>query len=50
MKDFLDFFDNDSKVNRSFNTTGICIEEKHYMVNINVDSIQACLECLVGVI
>ncbi|MGL4762254.1 MAG: hypothetical protein ACRCWG_12460 [Sarcina sp.] len=35
MKDFLDFFDNDSKINRYFNTTGICIEEKHYMVNIN---------------
>lgn len=35
MKDFLEFFDDDKKVSKSFNTTGICVEEKHYMVNIN---------------
>lgn len=35
MKDFLEFFDDDKKINKSFNTTGICIEAKHYMVNID---------------
>ncbi|MGL5576835.1 MAG: AAA family ATPase [Sarcina sp.] len=35
MKDFLEFFDDEKIVNKSFNTTGICIEDKHYMVNID---------------
>ena len=35
MKDFSDFFEDDKKISKVFNTTGICIEEKHYMVNIN---------------
>ena len=35
MENYLDFFDDDMEIGRVFNTSGVCIEEKHYMVNTN---------------
>ena len=35
MENYLDFFDDEIKISKSFNTSGVCIEGKHYMVNIN---------------
>lgn len=35
MEDFLDFFEVEKKPTKVFNTAGICIDSKHYMVNIN---------------
>lgn len=35
MEAFLDLFEEDEKVSKTFNTVGICVESKHYMVNIN---------------
>ncbi|MGL5415845.1 MAG: GxxExxY protein [Clostridium sp.] len=35
MEEFKEFFDNKIGIGKSFNTTGVCVEEKHYMVNIN---------------
>ncbi|MGL4991584.1 MAG: GxxExxY protein [Sarcina sp.] len=35
MEDFFEFFEEEKNTKKLFNTTGICIEKKHYMVNIN---------------
>lgn len=35
MEDYLDLFDDENKKVKSFNTSGVCIEDEHYMVNIN---------------
>ncbi|MGL5575432.1 MAG: AAA family ATPase [Sarcina sp.] len=35
MEEFLDFFEDEKKPTKVFNTAGICMESKHYMVNIN---------------
>ena len=35
MENYLDFFDDDMEIGRVFNTSGVCIEGKHYMVNTN---------------
>lgn len=35
MENFSDLFEDDKIVSKVFNTAGICIENKHYMVNIN---------------
>ncbi|MGL5067772.1 MAG: hypothetical protein ACRC6T_08155 [Sarcina sp.] len=35
MENYLDFFDDEIKVSKTFNTSGVCIDGKHYMVNIN---------------
>ena len=35
MENYLDFFDDDMEIGRVFNISGVCIEGKHYMVNIN---------------
>ena len=33
--EFFEFFDNNEVQGKSFNTTGVCNRDKHYMVNIN---------------
>lgn len=35
MEDYFDFFIDDEFQGKSFNTTGVCNRDKHYMVNIN---------------
>ncbi|MGL4847325.1 MAG: GxxExxY protein [Clostridium sp.] len=35
MEEFKEFFDDRVNTTKIFNTTGVCVEEKHYMVNIN---------------
>lgn len=35
MKDYLNFFEEDEHKGKTFNTTGLCIPDKHYMVNID---------------
>ncbi|MGL4761060.1 MAG: AAA family ATPase [Sarcina sp.] len=35
MEEYLDLFDDENKISKSFNTSGACTEDKHYMVNIN---------------
>ncbi|WP_160675940.1 AAA family ATPase [Clostridium sp. C8-1-8] len=35
MKDYLKFFEEDEHEGKTFNTTGLCISDKHYMVNID---------------
>lgn len=35
MEDYFDFFIDDEFKGKSFNTTGVCNRDKHYMVNIN---------------
>lgn len=35
MKDYLSFFEQDEVKSKTFNTTGLCIPGKHYMVNID---------------
>ena len=33
MKEYLSFFEQDEVKGKTFNTTGLCISGKHYMVN-----------------
>ena len=35
MDDYLNFFEEDEHKGKTFNTTGLCIPNKHYMVNID---------------
>ena len=35
MNEYIDFFTDNEPMGKKFNTTGLCIEEKHYMVNID---------------